>query len=290
MLTPIFLLSLGLAIPAVLAGPDACKAPSDYTVPTVVETPTATPEDQDDYYVQRTLFHYSKVEPNGIPGEYIGNLPKLLSGMESLVRALAPNTKQCGEPSSIFTCRTAKQAVFPILASFFRYNITTATEKAALLSTIIIESDELQYDVSQENPTIGQGTRNMQMPEFNKEYAASLIQTRRDQLETHQRLYGWANDDNMGVDLNVDIMSPMEILDFLNSEDEYSFGSAAWYMTHHCDAETLNNLRTQRTDHIGFFDYLSKCLHIDMDEETPIFKKRLEIYDRALEMIEFWEL
>lgn len=56
-------------------------------------------------------------------------------------------------------CRTAAQAAEPLIASFDRYNITSAAEKAAIISLIALESGEFVYQRNVFPGRPGQGSK-----------------------------------------------------------------------------------------------------------------------------------
>ena len=98
-----------------------------------------------------------------------------------------------------------------------------------------------------------EGTRNMQMPEFNAKYAAS-IQALAAQLVT-------AKDE------------PDRVRALLTANDVYDFGSAAWYLKTQCGPDVRQNLASGGLD--GFKAYVTGCL------QTTVTAERLAYYERA---------
>ena len=110
---------------------------------------------------------------------------------------------------------TATQAAPWISDSFANYGITTLGEAAGIIATIAQESGDCKYARHHFGPIqAGQGTRNMQMPNYNLKYAQSI--------PAIQSQVAAANGD-IG-----------KILEILLSYGDYDFGSAAWFLTTQC--------------------------------------------------------
>jgi hypothetical protein len=163
-------------------------------------------------------------------------------------------------------CRTAKQAAGPILRSFERYGITAPGEKAALLSLMVMETAEFKYRRNVYPGTPGQGSkfgiarqvldpnanrcrwysaRNMQMPNWNQKYAASLPEI--------SQQYEPVKD-------NVDA-----VLELLLKNDDHDFGSAAWFLVTNCPGEVRAELQ-KGTDE-GWERYITQCVHTTVTDE-----------------------
>ncbi|PGH02589.1 hypothetical protein AJ79_07593 [Helicocarpus griseus UAMH5409] len=143
-------------------------------------------------------------------------------------------------------CRSAEQAAAPLLRSFERYNITELGERAAILGLLAVESGEFAYRKNHYPGTPGQGTRNMQMPNFNAQYAASL-----DEIKEEVAKIG-----NDGV----------MILDLLLKSEEHDFGAAAWFLTTQCDPAVRAELQTGTEK--GWMEYLKNCVHTTITEKA----------------------
>ncbi|KAL9127807.1 MAG: hypothetical protein Q9217_003391 [Psora testacea] len=132
------------------------------------------------------------------------------------LEAIMSTTKSCTANShSGDECVTAHEAAPWINHSFQTYGITTAGEAAGLIATIGKESGDFLYARHHFGaPQVGQGTRNMQMPNFNIMYAQS-IPAIKDQVAA-------ANGD------------AGKTLEILVSYGDYDFGSAAWFLTTYC--------------------------------------------------------
>ncbi|EEP79744.1 predicted protein [Uncinocarpus reesii 1704] len=165
------------------------------------------------------------------------------------LKAICPNAakQNCtDDPKAPGQCRTASQAAEPILRSFSKYNITEKTEMAALVSLMALESGEFKYQKNIYPGRPGQGTRNMQMPEWNTRYAASIP-------ELKDQLKGPACNDKV------------KTLDLLLSKDDYDFGSAAWYLTTQCKPDVRKGL--QEGTKVGWEKYITSCIQTTVSEE-----------------------
>ncbi|KAF2435852.1 hypothetical protein EJ08DRAFT_576343, partial [Tothia fuscella] len=93
----------------------------------------------------------------------------------AMIKQIMPNSAACsGSGATASQCRTADQAVTFVNAAWIKYKITSRAAQAATLAWQALESVEYKFDTNQVPGTPGQGTRNMQMPHFNSEYASSL--------------------------------------------------------------------------------------------------------------------
>ncbi|KAI4252309.1 MAG: hypothetical protein L6R42_008012 [Xanthoria sp. 1 TBL-2021] len=152
--------------------------------------------------------------------------------------AMAPNSKTCAGAQFAAECKTAAQAAPFINTSFKTYGITSAGEAAALISLMAFESGDFKYNTNHFPGRPGQGTRNMQMPAFNMEYAKS-IPALKDGLA------------KAGTDVKA-------VLALLTSNGEYDFGSAAWFMKTNCDEKVRSGLKTGTTD--AWKMYITECI------------------------------
>ncbi|KAL2037692.1 hypothetical protein N7G274_009637 [Stereocaulon virgatum] len=129
--------------------------------------------------------------------------------------AIAPKSASC--PADLQfpnECQTAASAAPAINWGFIEYGITTPGEAAGLVATIALESGEFEFAVQHfPSPVPGQGTRNMQGPKFNVEYAQSL--------PALKASLPAGND-------------PAAVLALLVANIDYDFASAAWFLTTQC--------------------------------------------------------
>lgn len=136
---------------------------------------------------------------------------------------IAPASKSCVGATHPDECRTSAEALQPILNSFAKYSIDTAGAQAAVLSTIAFESADFKFQKNYYPGNPGQGTRNMQSAAFNLKYAVS-IPALAGQIPQIQ-----------GQDANA-------VRGLLLSNDDYDFGSAAWFLTTQCGPEVARSL------------------------------------------------
>ncbi|KKK26977.1 hypothetical protein ARAM_007533 [Aspergillus rambellii] len=164
----------------------------------------------------------------------------------SQIEAIAPKAKACENPPAPDECATAAQAAPYIARSFATYNVTARAEQAAVLGLMAFESVEFRYNRNHSPGVPGQGTRNMQSPGFNAEYAASIPGLK-------EALDGGAQGD------------VVKVLDLLRGNAEYDFGSGAWFLTTQCSAEVRAALRTGSEE--GWAGFLTRCVGTDANEE-----------------------
>lgn len=165
---------------------------------------------------------------------------------------IASGTSSCASATKYTNeCRTASEAAQPILCSFNRYQITNVNEKAALISLMLYESGEFKYNWGhfmngQDQHVPGKGTRNMQSASYNEEYARTLFSA--DEVDK-------AKATTNGADAVLQLVSG----------DEYSFASAAWFLTSKCDQSVRSGLQSGSQD--GFETYVTSCIGGTMDQD-----------------------
>lgn len=118
---------------------------------------------------------------------------------------MVPTASTCAGATS--ECKTAAEAAPFINQSFGTYGISSPGEAAALISIMAFETGDFKFNVNHFPATPGQGTRNMQSPEFNLKYAKSIPELK-DKLAA------------AGTD-------PKAVLALLTANGAYDFGSAA---------------------------------------------------------------
>lgn len=171
--------------------------------------------------------------------------------------AIAPTSKSCAGAEHPLECRTAGEAVNPIVASFDTYKITDPATKAAVISTIVLESGEFKYAHHYFPSYVdGQGTRNMQSAKFNLEYAKSIPNLVRTEEYKAAEAAG-----------------PENVTSLLIYYSNYDFGSAAWFLTSQCEPDVVSGLAKAGTK--SFNAYLD-CIGTKADAE------RTKYYNNAL--------
>ncbi|KAJ5348634.1 uncharacterized protein N7506_001887 [Penicillium brevicompactum] len=97
-----------------------------------------------------------------------------ISLTEAQLIQIAPQSKSCDDPPAKGECAMAKTAADSISQSFNINKVTNKAEQVAILSLMAFESNDFKYKKNHFPGTLGQGTRNMQSPAFNKKYAKSI--------------------------------------------------------------------------------------------------------------------
>ncbi|KAI1244658.1 hypothetical protein MGN70_014534 [Eutypa lata] len=164
------------------------------------------------------------------------------------VAQVAPETTTCdlGETPE---CRTNVDLAPFLLSSLESYGVTEAGTVAAVVALTAFESANYKYKHNVYPGTIGQGTANMQMYEFNYQYARSITA-----LADDLAALGFQADDDTGAGATDDQKTKVLAL---VTPDEYNFGSGAWYLTARCP-ETAKALAAG-TD-AAWQDYMTNCV------------------------------
>ena len=186
-------------------------------------------------------------------------MPIISAITSDLIKMIAPNSASCTGASFTSECRNASQAAPLITKSFATYGIFQPNEAAALISLMAFESTDFRYQKNHWPGTPGQGTRNMQSAKYNALYASSI----RPLAPSISTITG-----DSSSDTRVD-----QILDLLLQNDEYDFGSAAWFLSTQCDS-TRNELKTGGSQ--GWETWLETCVG------TQATDARRQYYMRAI--------
>jgi len=154
--------------------------------------------------------------------------------------AIAPTTASCDGAPFPDECADATAAATAINKAFETYKITSKGERAAIVAYELFESGNFKYKRNHfpEPGRPGQGTRMMAMPPIIEKYATAIAGA--DAVATAKAT---------GVDA---------VLDLVNSDDEKSFGSAAWYVTT-CSAEVRAGLDAATIE--GWHAFLTECVN-----------------------------
>ena len=164
--------------------------------------------------------------------------------------SIVPSASSCVGATSPNECATAAQALDPILVAFSQYKVTSAPEQAALLSWIAFESGEFKYQRSHYPGTPGQGTRCMISPAFVKRYVASIPALASSAASTSD---------------------PAAMLDLVLS-DQYSFASAAWFLTTQCSQEVRAQLQTGSD--AGWEAFIQQCVQTSLTDARRAYWKK----------------
>jgi hypothetical protein len=167
---------------------------------------------------------------------------------------IAPDTESCVGAPYPDECRTASAAAPAIAISFTNFDIPSFGAQAALVALMLFESGDFKYNKNHfpAPGRPGQGTRNMQSPEFNEKYAEYLPTVCTNcGLSTAEVEQAKAE-------------GPAAVLDYI-SGDEWSFGSAAWFLKTQCDASIETGLAAGTQ--AGFKSYIEDCVGTTLTDE-----------------------
>ncbi|CAG7947688.1 unnamed protein product [Penicillium olsonii] len=170
---------------------------------------------------------------------------------ESQVTAIAPKSSSCDDAPAKGECATAKQAAKFTSQSFDTYKVTSKAEQAAILSLMAFESGDFKYNKNHFPGVAGQGTRNMQSPDFNKKYAASIPALK---------------------DKAASVSDPADLLDLLRNDGATDFGSGAWFLTTQCSKEVRSALADGSES--GWQKYISDCVGTSVDDDRKAYWER----------------
>lgn len=171
---------------------------------------------------------------------------------EQLIK-IAPETASCSGAPFPDECADATAAATALNKSFETYGIESAGEKAALIAYTLFESGNYKYSKNHFPGRPGQGTRMMAMPPFISKYATAVAGA--DAVTTASAAGGDAG-------LNA-------VLALVNSDDEKSFGSAAWFFSTQCSADVKAGVDAGTVE--GWHNFLTACVGTTLDEarDTP---------------------
>lgn len=158
----------------------------------------------------------------------------------AILQKVAPTSNTCNNAPAAGECATAAQAAMPIISSFAQFSINTAPEQAALLSLMAFETADFKYNKNHYPAPgrPGQGCRNMQMANYNREYAAVVP----------------------GADAT--IADDAAMLDsIIKAGGEW--GAAAWYYNTKCSDQVKNDVKTK--GRAGWQSYLG-CVGVTADD------------------------
>jgi len=178
-------------------------------------------------------------------------LPRTIAVTAADIIHIDPNTASCTAAPAADECRTAAEAAPCIAISFTNYGITSFGEQAALLALMLYESGDFKYSRGQFPGVPGQGTRNMQSPAYNLKYAEYLATVCTNCGITPTQVQ------------QAESQGPAVVLALVNT-DEWSFGSAAWFLATQCDASVRQSLSLGTR--AGWEAYL-QCVGTEDNEE-----------------------
>ncbi|KAI1425365.1 hypothetical protein F5Y12DRAFT_383060 [Xylaria sp. FL1777] len=169
----------------------------------------------------------------------------------AIIGEIAPTSLSCAETTE---CRTNVQAAPFFITAFSNRTLMYPGQMAAVLALTAFETQDYKYkhNISPGRP--GQGTSNMQMVEYNIEYANSIPE-----LQPKVAALG-----------TIDTDAKKNQLLALVTADEYNFGSGAWYLTKHCP-EVVPQLATG-TD--AAFNAYMQCVGVELTSARSAYWTR----------------
>lgn len=170
-----------------------------------------------------------------------------------ILTKIAPETASCSGAPFAEECADATAAATALNKSFDTYGIKTAGEKAALVAYTLFESGNYKYSKNHFPGRPGQGTRMMAMPPFVAKYATAVAGA--DAVATANTAGGDAG--------------AVAVLALVNSDDEKSFGSAAWFYSTQCTEDVKTGVQAETVE--GWHNFLTACVGTTLDEarDTP---------------------
>ncbi|OBT80513.1 hypothetical protein VF21_00827 [Pseudogymnoascus sp. 05NY08] len=174
--------------------------------------------------------------------------------------SIAPTSSTCASAPFPSECRTAEQAGPFLISTMVANAIYSPPELAALLALIAFESGEFKYTRNHFPGRPGQGTRNMQMPNFNLAYALSLAKTK----DAATKIAAGRQADALSDAEKDQILALVE-------GDEFGWGSVAWFYNSQCGADV--HKAVQAGGKTGWVAYLG-CVGVESGAERDAYWER----------------
>ncbi|KAJ1769385.1 hypothetical protein IW140_002311 [Coemansia sp. RSA 1813] len=218
---------------------------SDYTQPTVPMYSTIPmPSDFSKTYLAGT-----ETDKPTASSDDISALPTPSSGsayqltLDQLNKAVPDRAgdDSCSAATFPDECATNSRALTAINKALTKYDITGRGEAVAVIALMAFESENWLYNKNHWPGRPGQGARNMQMFNFNSEYAKLLHPT-----EAAAVLTANTSNDTKQADAVLDLV--------LNDDD--SFGAGFWYLVNHASSYYNNAEKLRDGNSADFQDYI----------------------------------
>ncbi|KAL7271379.1 hypothetical protein RUND412_005869 [Rhizina undulata] len=176
------------------------------------------------------------------------------------ILAAAPSSASCATPMfAANECVTAADAAPLINKAFQTYGFNTLGQKAALLGLMSLESVDFQANINHypEPGRPGQGTKAMVMFNYIYEYAYAQpeLQDQVLQLSGGQKLEGLTANNISSVPDSTQSQIRALVL-----PNQYTFGSAPWYLASSSDCPTGTAASLSNSGYSGFTSYVSQCV------------------------------
>ena len=118
------------------------------------------------------------------------------------------------------------------------------------------ESGDFKYNVNVFPGRPGQGTRNMQSATFNEQYALSIP-------ALSAKVAAAKGTSNLNA-----------IRDLLTANDDYDFGSAAWFLKTVCKPDVIKSLASGSLD--GWKAYVKDCVGTDPEPRQAYHERAMK--------------
>lgn len=185
-------------------------------------------------------------------------LPRAAQAVNQILQ-IAPTSNSCSGAPAPEECATNAQAAPFLIEAMSKYEIFSVPEIAAVLSVIAFETADFKYNTNKSPGRPGQGTRNMQMANYNLLYAQSIpeLATKLSAITTSSSTTGLSDD-------------KLNAIRALVLPDQYSWASGAWFLKTQC-ASIRPSLQTG--SQAGFEAYMG-CLGVTADADRLAYWKR----------------
>ncbi|MCJ1306790.1 hypothetical protein MMC25_000433 [Agyrium rufum] len=218
-------------------------------------------------YLLTTLHALSipSLHPHHSPHDLFSrSLPTTLT--TSQILSIAPSSSTCANSPAANQCLDASSiAALPLTAIASYYTLSITGELAAALGTVAFESGEFKYNHNVFPGRPGQGTRNMQMPNYNLQYATSLAGMDAG-FAGKLKVITTATDASGLSDQTLDAL-----LDLIVSYPMADFGSAFWFIGTVCQGVqgVREGLRAGTLE--GWSAYITGCLGTTVTDERQAY-------------------
>ncbi|KAL5325874.1 hypothetical protein ACEPPN_007008 [Leptodophora sp. 'Broadleaf-Isolate-01'] len=184
--------------------------------------------------------------------------PRAAQAVDQILQ-IAPTSNTCAGAPVPGECATNTQAAPFLIAAMSKYEIFAPAEIAAVLSVVAFETADFKYNTNKFPGRPGQGTRNMQMANYNLQYALSIpeLAPKVSAITTSSSVDGLSDD-------------KLNAIRALVLPDEYSWASGAWFLKTQC-ASIRSALQTG--SQAGFEAYMG-CLGVTADADRLAYWKR----------------
>ncbi|OAA57798.1 hypothetical protein ISF_07039 [Cordyceps fumosorosea ARSEF 2679] len=182
-------------------------------------------------------------------------MPGLKLSAVDIIKTIAPKSATCAAGDS--ECRTAEQAAPHLFDAMNAYGLCDYKQMAAVLALVAFESVQFRYKHNVYPGRAGQGTVNMQMPNYNLLYAQSLPGVR-------DKVAGIKSVDGASKDTLNEMLALLTV-------DGHNFASGAWFLATQCPQSVRDALAVNIDT--GFTAYMG-CVGVTIDEDRTKYLTR----------------